>query len=1470
MGSPRTFSFHEKVINAMQGLNLKGNKGGVCAGMVLIYVIYASQNKDEDYRRLMDRIASDDYLKKAIRLKEKIQNAANQIRIKKENIRQPVADTRQKIVALTKSLKELKKPQIMSINTFSEELRNLNLKLLIQLRERTTHEYDLEMKENYLTIEEREILDTFPFLEWIDIIFQPQEYESFVTDFLQQTNIQELLDILQSESPHKSEVVYTDSKIYDETELKNYLNDLVDTFKQLEEKHLPIVMDNRLHRVGLKFEAKKEVWRLEDPNFSREVKKEDIASELIRAIFDDKPNKLDKVYTTFNLYIVSSAHSPSLQATKDALATFKQNHKITPDMLERETASKIGLEHIVKSAGDVDAIKQIAEFNKDFYQSAKAKNVFYFAAAQGHTKMFRWLKQNGVSLEEKDEKKINIFEIIAMRGPISILKEFKDDEFDINGIYGHDGARLTHIAASQGRNSFLRFLAESKPPADFKSLDSNGRNPLYYAGRNGHLATIHYLQEMHQLTFTKYDIEELSIIAAHSGYIDLLKLLIKQGLDLNVQDYFGETLVYSAISANQPEMINYLTTLDPNIIYQTNSSGDTPIFLAARLGRASIVKLLTQFKGYTLKEHPVTKDTLATFAVKQGFCSILKVLAEDNLLLSLENDQKMTPMGIAAEQSNQNCSLIFMPYYVSKSQLEEKEGTYIITPYAFYYVNKTKNQSISIPMPPENLDQLKKAFQAEKIELKENEKSRVLISALEPRDLELITNISEHGFGLQMVKVLLDALPKQSEKDEKESVSDLMILANEGDALSIEKLIAQFTPLELAFIAADQGFETIIKILAEQQLIDVNDTRDDDISQNTLACIAADKGHVSVIQTLKMLGADLNKRRDDKRNPLDLALFYEHAPLVKLLVEDIDLTKINPETKTSEAFTIAHKTTNPSILKIMIEEDKSIINQVDKLGRTLSYLATEDGNIDYLKVLIENGANLDIPNFRGHTPAYSAARKNDYYYETLKQLAHSGANFFNNNEERESAFSLLVKKGWIDILFIVLSHTIKRGDLNQLNEFIEYKIDLNTSDEYSHNAILLAIQHKQLAILNILSEQKNLNFKKQDCFGRSYAFIIAENGFSDAIPILGKLAEEKRIDLNQADQYGRTPAFIAAENGHLNTLKALAKLGVNLNQPDQYGLTPAMIAAQKGHLPIIEFLSTLAEQKENPPVNLNLLGSPLECNVLHIALRFDQQLIFETLLKNKSIDITLPDKDGRTLVEIAVQRKNVPAVRMLLSLGIDCTKVRPPANQSPLSIACNHQNWEMVMHILFESKECPMNLAINRQHLKNELIKYVKEQKNQETILYHLFNGCNALSTILIKATKKSNHLFKPTDDPILSEIIETFRLPLLKLLKNPDTRNAVSSYIQNKQGRLSYHAKPLKPSFILDILSDKKNDFLIDQCLSDNEFMHYIQGIIQTCLNDADPTVREKAISANDDFRSFDHLAKAYPYSWEVLKRKQ
>jgi ankyrin repeat protein len=864
MGLPRTSVFHDKVINALHGLNLKGNKGGVCAGIALLYVIYASQNKDEDYRRLMDRIASDDYLKKVIRLKEKIQNAANEIRSKKENIRQPVADTRQQIVTLTKSLTELKKPHIMHINTLSEELHNLNLKLLTQIRERKTHEYDLETKENYLTVEEREILDTFPFLEWIDITHQPQEYEPFAMELLRQTNIQELLDLLQSESPHKSEVVYTDSKIYDEIELKNYLNDLANTFQLLKEKHLPIIIDSRIHRVGLKYEAKKEVWRLEDPNFSREVKKEDIASELIKAVFDDKPNKLDKVYTVFNLYIISSSHSPSLQATKYALAIFKKNHKIASDMLERETASRMTLEDVVQRAGDVDAIKQIIEFKKDFYQSAKAQSFIYFAALRGYTQMFTWLKQNGVSLEQKDKNELNIFEMTATYGRISILKELKDDKFDINGIYGQDGARLTHIAASQGRDSFLRFIADSKPPADFKILDSKGRNPLFYAAYNGNLTTVHYLQEVHQLTFKKRDIKDVGFNAARNGDIDILKLLIKQGLDLNVKNYFSETLVHVAIRANQPEMVNYLIALNPSIIYQTTCSKDIPIFQAARLGHASIVQSLTQLRGYTLSKHPLTNDTLATFTVKQGFISVLKVLAEDKLLLSLENDHQMTPIQVATKQSNHNCSLIFMSYYYSVSQLEEKNVAYIITTSKFYYVNKIENKSISIPLLPETLKQLKKAFQAEKIELKENEKSRVLVSELESKELELITNISGHGFGSQMIKAL-ESLLKQPEKDEKQIQLDLMSSANKGDQPSIKKLLEEFTPLELVFIAAASGHEAIIKILAEQQLIDVNDTRDDDISQNTLACIAADKGHASVIQTLKILGANLNKRRYDKK-----------------------------------------------------------------------------------------------------------------------------------------------------------------------------------------------------------------------------------------------------------------------------------------------------------------------------------------------------------------------------------------------------------------------------------------------------------------------------------------------------------------------------------------------------------------------------------------------------------------------------
>jgi len=559
------------------------------------------------------------------------------------------------------------------------------------------------------------------------------------------------------------------------------------------------------------------------------------------------------------------------------------------------------------------------------------------------------------------------------------------------------------------------------------------------------------------------------------------------------------------------------------------------------------------------------------------------------------------------------------------------------------------------------------------------------------------------------------------------------------------------------------------------------------------------------------------------------------------------------------------------ILQALFEKDNDIIHYQHKMDGSILFLASQNEDFNIFKWLVSKGVNINQEDIYRSTPALIAAHRNNP--ELLKQLFDLNADLFKEDEKKQSPILIAIKKGWADIIQNISHKAIAEGSTEKIKKLIEYKIDMNHPDEYGRTPLMMALKQGKIDVLEILAENKNIDFNQPDNLGRTPVFIAAQHNQPEVILFFEKLAEQKRIDLNQPDKYGRTPAFIAAENGHLEIFKSLAKSGVDLNKPDETGLTPALIAAQKGNTEIIQCLCSLAEKKENPSVNLNLIGGSLGCSAASIALRFGHMPLFKLLVEHKAIDLTLPDKNGRTLPIIAIQQKNREAIDLLISQGVDFSKETAPG-ESPLLLAIKNGHWDIVIHLLMAIKKCPHNVLPDRNELKNAFIRFLKtrNEAEQSILLADLFKGNNGLSVILLKPASpllistSSSSLFKPADDPILAEIIDQFRLPLLQLLSHPETKETLSPYIQKKQGKLY---STLKPSILLKTLAKRRNDFIIEGCLTDKKQMSYIKSIIQKGLTDPDPIIQKNAEIASADFKDQESLIKAYPSCEYIIKRQ-
>eukprot|EP00300_Choanocystis_sp_HF-7_P026342 c29369_g1_i1.p1 GENE.c29369_g1_i1~~c29369_g1_i1.p1 ORF type:complete len:214 (+),score=50.89 c29369_g1_i1:3-644(+) len=109
-------------------------------------------------------------------------------------------------------------------------------------------------------------------------------------------------------------------------------------------------------------------------------------------------------------------------------------------------------------------------------------------------------------------------------------------------------------------------------------------------------------------------------------------------------------------------------------------------------------------------------------------------------------------------------------------------------------------------------------------------------------------------------------------------------------------------------------------------------------------------------------------------------------------------------------------------IKGILHSDPSVVNAyLDEDEHTAAHTAANNGKIDVLEILIEHGANLDIPNHDGWTPVYSAVMDGD---ETvLELLLKSGA-----------GVNMLDEDGWTPLC--VASYV---GDIHIVQLLLKYR-----------------------------------------------------------------------------------------------------------------------------------------------------------------------------------------------------------------------------------------------------------------------------------------------------------------------------------------------------------------------------------------------------------------------------------------------
>lgn len=333
-------------------------------------------------------------------------------------------------------------------------------------------------------------------------------------------------------------------------------------------------------------------------------------------------------------------------------------------------------------------------------------------------------------------------------------------------------------------------------------------------------------------------------------------------------------------------------------------------------------------------------------AARYGNLAIVKLLLDNNCDVMLREENGATSFMVAIQKSQDDIAYLILEYDTSINKEKELENRYFVN--ALYYGNlKTAEYLIN------------KNFDINQIYTYDNDSTTTpLIQAIK-------------GGNIKSVRLLLKYNVKKEERD------------NEGR-----------TPLMYACALSDEITDELI-----QQGCDVNAK---DNSNATPLIFAVQNQKPTAVNFLIAAGANYNYLIGEYESILTLACKRGNEEIVDYLLEkEADLyTEKTPFLITFSVFSslreypnICYKIlSNKRYYKELSNATISALSSVQTIndhGYNLLALASVYEHYDIMKLLIDNGFDINLQNDKGETPIFLATMNNKY--EAVKFLLENGA-----------------------------------------------------------------------------------------------------------------------------------------------------------------------------------------------------------------------------------------------------------------------------------------------------------------------------------------------------------------------------------------------------------------------------------------------------------------------------------------------
>ena len=266
---------------------------------------------------------------------------------------------------------------------------------------------------------------------------------------------------------------------------------------------------------------------------------------------------------------------------------------------------------------------------------------------------------------------------------------------------------------------------------------------------------------------------------------------------------------------------------------------------------------------------------------------------------------------------------------------------------------------------------------------------------------------------------------------------------------------------------------------------------------------------------------------------------------------------------------------NQLFIQLLIER---VIKINDENGNVKSIrqpliFAVKRNNVEFVNLLIENGADINEFSYNGNTPLLQAIDNDNI--EIIKLLIDNGVNLNQYNNEGKLPLEIAKEKNNTEIISLIENTLIQNNTVMYDTPSVN-----NSTFMYNNNSEVMDYNNNNY-LLNI--DQNNVN---------NLLFNFIKNGqVREAISQI-----QNGADVNYEGKNGLTPLLYAIHINNLKMIDLLISYGANVDLINKNGTTPVKYALNQGNIEIIKALIFQSSHYNENNIHYKLLTDEMNKN----------------------------------------------------------------------------------------------------------------------------------------------------------------------------------------------------------------------------------------------------------------------------------